>query len=201
MGAIFFAQWFCPCGQCYHQQVFKTITWLPLTRLQGNQPHRNSPDLPNPASGTYTSAHRNSPEPSKPSGACLTSTHQHTPELFGTFRNLPPEPRPAHALELSGTFRNLHQHRPELSGTFRNLHQHRPELSGTFRNLPTPAHTRTLEPSGTLWNLPEPSSGTCSCDSHRHTPELIWAEDPVSLRCWGKMKIYENMILNKNELL
>ena len=47
--------------------------------------------------------------------------HQHTSELSGTFQNLPPEPRPAHAQELSGTFRNLHQHAPELSGTFRNL--------------------------------------------------------------------------------
>ena len=45
---------------------------------------------------------------------------------------------------------------------------------------PTPAHT------GTLRNIPEPSSGTCSCDPHRHTPGLIWAEDPISLRCWGK---------------
>ena len=177
-------------------------------------------NLPNPASGTYTSAHRNSPEPSRtfrslppqhtptrtgtlrnllearnpahrnspePSKTCL---HQHTPQLSGTFRNLPPEPTPAHTgtLQPSGTFRNLrnvHQHTPELSGTFRNLppeprparalelsgtfrnlHQHTPELLGTFRNLPpepTPAHT------GTLRNLPEPSSGTCSCDPHRHT--------------------------------
>ena len=122
-----FAQWFCPCGQCYHQKVFKTITWLPLTRLQGNKPHRNSP------------------EPSEP---CLRYLHQRTPEL--THRNsLEP---PAH----TGTLRNLP---PEL----------------------TSAHT------GTLRNLPEPASGTCSCDSHRNTPELIWAEDPFSLRCWGKI--------------
>ena len=82
--------------------VFKTITWLLLSRLQGNKPHRNSPkpsepclqnpgtfqdlpeptfqNLPEPASGTYTSTHRNSPEPSS-----------------GTFlRNLLLWPAPAH---------------------------------------------------------------------------------------------------------
>ena len=171
----------------------KTITWLLLSRLQGNKPLLNLPkpwnsppaqtgtlrnlrnlppeltpphtgtfqNLPEPASGTYTSTHRNLPEPS---GTCLRNLHQHTPEPSGTFRNLPPEPTPAHA----GTLRKLHQH----SGTFRNLP---PE--------PTPAHT------GTLRNLPEPSSGTCSCDPHRHTPELIWAEDPISLRCWGKTEL------------
>ena len=56
-----------------------------------------------------------------------------------------------------------------------------PEPSGTF-----PSGTRTR----TRRNLLEPSSGTCSCDPHRRTPELIWAEDPISLRCWGKNKKY-----------
>ena len=152
--------------------------------------HRNPPGLQNlpepsgtgPQNRTYTILHRNSPEPS---GTCLRNLHQHTPELSGTFRNPSPEPTPAYA----GTFRNLpelasRRNSPEPSGTrLRNLHQHTPELSGTFRNPPaepTAAHHRTL------WNLPEPSSGTCSCDPHRHTPELIWAEDPISLRCWGK---------------
>ena len=102
MGAISFAQWCCPCGQCHHQKAFKTITWLPLSRLPGNKPHRNSPEpselcLPNLsmhrnslepsgtclrnlppqlASGTYTSQDRNSPEPSsEPAPATRTSTH------------------------------------------------------------------------------------------------------------------------------
>ena len=154
--------------------MIKTITWLLLSRLQGNKPHRNSPEpseplppilhqhspelfgtlrnFPNPAFGTYTNTRRNSPEPSR--------TFQDLPEP--TFRNLP-EPT-------SGTYASIRRNRPEPSGTqLRNLHQHTLELSGTFRNLP-----------------PEPSSGTCSCDPHRHTPELIWAEDPISLRCWGK---------------
>ena len=120
--------------------------------------HRNSPEPSEPASGTYTSIRRNCPDPS----GTRRNLHQHAPELLRTFR----------------TRRNLHQHTPELSGTFRN-----PPLCGTFRNPPpepTPAYT------GTFRNLPEPSSGTCSCDPHRHTPELIWAEDPISSRCWEK---------------
>ena len=80
--------------------VIKTITWLLLSRLPGNKPHRNSP------------------EPSEP---CLWNLHQHVPELPGTFRNLP-TPSGINLSEPSGTFlRNLHQHTPELSGTFRNL--------------------------------------------------------------------------------
>ena len=143
--------------------VIKTVTWLLLSRLQGNKPQRNSP------------------EPSKP---CLRNLH--SPEPSGTFGDLPeptfrnlPEPT-SKTYGYTGTLRNL----PEPSGTcLRNLHHFTPELSGTFWNLPpepTPAY------AGTLRNLPEPSSGTCSCDPHRHTPELIWAEDPISLRCWGK---------------
>ena len=157
--------------------VIKTITWLLLSKLQANKPHRNSP------------------EPSKP---CLRNLHSPEPsetfrnQPFGTFRNLPPKPthtpKPSEISRnlpelASGTYTILHRNSPEPCGTcLRNLHQHTPELSGTFWNLPpepTPAH------NGTLRNLPEPSSRTCSCDPHRHTPELIWAEDPISLRCWG----------------
>ena len=174
----------------------KTITWLLLSRLQRNKPHRNSP------------------EPSEP---CLRNLHQHAPELSGTPRNLPelasgtytirslpelPELTPFYTETLrnlpelvSGTNTNT----PEPSGTFRNL----PEPSGTFRTLPpepTPSGTlRNLPPhTGTLRNLPEPSSGTSSCEPHRRTPELIWAEDPISLRCWGKKR---NPSRNKKESL
>ena len=145
MGAIFFAQWLCPNGQCYHQKVFKTITWLFLSSLQGNKPHWNSP------------------EPSEP---CLRNLHEHAPELSGTLRNLS-------ELAPTRTLQNL----PEPSGT---CLWNPPKSSGTFRNLPpepTPARTGTFrnfpEPSGTFWNRPEPFSGTCSCDPHRHTPQLI----------------------------
>ena len=155
-------------------------------------------NLPNPASGTYTSAHRNSPEPAsgtynsthrnspEPSGTYLPNLHQHTSELSGTFRNLPPElakgtrrnsPEPATFRNLppeptpahTGTLRNL-----QPSGTcLRNLHQHTPELSGTFRNLspePAPAtHRNSPERSGTC-NLPELASGTYT-SKHRNSPE------------------------------
>ena len=152
-----------------------------------------APDSLEPSKPGLQNLHRHAPEPSdapepsKPSRTCLRNLHQHAPEPSGT------------------CLRNLHQHAPELSGTCRNP----PEPSGTFRNLPpepTPAHTGTCrnspKPSGTcLWNLhqhttepsgtfrnlsPEPLSGTCSCDPHRHTPEFIWAEDPISITCWGK---------------
>ena len=159
---------------------------------------RNPPEPRPTRSGTL----RNPPEPSKtfrnqpisePSGTYLWNLRQHTPELSGTFRNPPPEPTPAYAGTLRNlpepayaeTLRNLpepasgtYTSTPEPSGTgLRNLHQHTPEPSGTFRNPPpepTPAH------AGTLRNLPELSSGTCSCDPRQHTPELIWAEDPIS---------------------
>ena len=117
------------------------------------------------------------------------------PELAFTtcLRNLPPQ----HA---SGTYTSQQRNSPEPSTTHTSTHRNPPEPSG-FRNLPlepTPAHTVTLRnlpelASGTYTsthrNSPEPSGtflGTCSCDPHRHTPELIWAEDPSSLRCWGK---------------
>ena len=72
-------------------------------------------NLPQPASGTYTSIRRNPPEPSgtytstrrnppEPSGTRLRNLHQHTPEPSGTFRNLPPEPAPA---TRTGTHRSL----------------------------------------------------------------------------------------------
>ena len=115
-------------------------------------------NLPEPSGTCLRNLHHFTPNSPEPSGTCLRNLNQDTPEPSWTFRNPPPEPTPTH----TGTLRNFPE--PRL----RNLHQHTPELSGTFRNLP------------------EPSSGTCSCDPHRHTPELIWAEDPISLRCWGK---------------
>ena len=166
-GRILVPQWFCPCGQCYHQKVFKNNHMAVPVKVARQQTtpkpsetlelsagtNRNPPEpselasgttpahigilwnLPEPASGTYTTTHRDFPEPS---GTCLRNLHQHTPEPSGTFRNLPPEPTPAHA----GTLRNL----PEpSSGTYTSTHRNPPEPSGTFlRNLllrPAPAHT------------------------------------------------------------
>ena len=124
--------------------------------------------------------------PLEPSGICLRNLHQHAPKLSGTFRNLPPEPTPAH----TGTLQNLLEPPSRThTGTVRNS----PEPSGTcLRNL----HQHTPEPSQTcLQNLPEPSSGTSSCNPHRHTPELIWAEDPISLR-WGKTQRPNTLMAN-----
>ena len=147
-------------------------------------------NLPNPASETYTSTHGNSPQ----LPGTLRNLHQHT----GIFRNLPEPASGTYRPELSRTERNVPA--PEPSGAYTSTHPNSPELSGTcLSNLHQPAHTGTLrslpEPSGTFrnlplkptpasthWNSPEPS-GTSSCDLHRHTPELIWAEDPISLRC------------------
>ena len=103
-------------------------------------------------------------------GAFLRNGFAHVDNIIPVTKTitwLPLEPTPTRA----GTLRNC----SEPSKTFWN------QPFGTFRNLPpepTPAY------AGTLRNLPEPS-GTCSCDPHQRTPELIWAEDPISLRCWG----------------
>ena len=122
----------------------------------------------NPAFGTYTNTRRNSSEPS------------------GTFRTLLLEPTQTRARRNSPEPSGICQDRPEP--TFRNL----PEpTSGTYASIPSgtfqsPPPELRPEHAGTVRNLPEPFSGTCSCDPHRHTPELIWAEDPISSRCWEK---------------
>ena len=98
--------------------VIKTITWLLLSRLQGNKPHRNSPEPSEPClrnlhspepSGTFRdlpeATFRNLPEPT--SGTYLRNQPPeptHTPELSEAFRNLSPEPAPA---TRTGTHRSL----------------------------------------------------------------------------------------------
>ena len=150
-GYHYFAQWLCPYGQCHHQKVFKTITWLFLSSLQGNKPHWNPPQ---PSDPCLRNLHQHAPENvhqhtlqlSKPSGTCLRNLHTGTLQN----RNLPLEP--------SEIFRNL----PDSGTCLRNLLQHTPKPSGTFlRNLLLP---------------PAPAN----------TGAYIWAEDPISLRCWGK---------------
>ena len=123
-------------------------------------------NLPNPASGTHTTTHRtlrNFPEPA-------SGTYQHT----------------------IGTYTSTHWNPPKSSG-----HQHAPEPSELPDLPPEPAtHRNPSEPSG---NLP----GTCLRNLHqhapelsgtflRHTPELIWAEDPIGLCCWGKRYIKQD---------
>ena len=66
------------------------------------------------------------------------------------------------------------------------LHQSLPDLlRNLLRNSVEPdlaLHQGFLEPS------PEPSLNLTR-RLHQCTPELFWAEDPISLRCWGKMMI------------
>ena len=124
------------------------------------------------------------------SGTFQTLPAEPTPARAGTLLNLPPEPTPACAgicrnlpEPASGTYTSMRRNLPDSSGIcLWNLHQHQNSLelstepaSGTY----TSTHRNPPE-------LPEPLSGTFSCNPHRHTPELIWAEDPISLYCWGK---------------
>ena len=153
--------------------VIKTITWLLLSRLQGNKYTGTLRNL-NLASGTYANTRRNS---SEPSGTFRTLPPEPTPTRAGTLRN-PPEP--------STTFRN------QPFGTFRNLlpPEPPPAYTGTLRNLPEPSGNLPPEPTplfytGTLRNLPQPASGTYTSirrnlpersrtrprNLHQHTPE------------------------------
>ena len=176
MGAFLFRSGFAHADNVITKRCSKTITWLFLSRLQGNKPFLNLPkpwnsppaqtgtlrNLRNlPPEPTYTSTHRN---PLEPSGTCLRNLHHHTPGLSRTFRNLPPEPSPAHTgtytstrrnpaettpalRNPSGTYTSTHRNPPEPSGTcLRNLHQHTPEPSGTFRNLPPEPAPATRRP-------------------------------------------------------
>ena len=167
MGTILFAKKFCPCKRCHRQKVFKTITWLLLSRPQSNKPHRNSSKF----SGTTT--HRNLPEPV---AGTYTSTR----------RNLPPEPTAAHAgtlqnpPELSGPcLRNLHHHEP-ASGTHSSMRRNSPEPSGTFRALPsepTPARAGTCLRNphklfGTFRNLPPEPAPATRAGAHRNLSGL-----------------------------
>ena len=58
--------------------------------------------------------------------------------------------------------------------------QNTPALSGTFRNL-------SPESTSTRRNPPK-SSGTCSCDLHRRTMELMWLKIPLAYALWEKNK-------------
>ena len=158
-------------------RVTKTITWLLLSRLQGNKAHRNPPE---------------------PSEACLRNLHQHAPELFGTLRNFP---NPA-----SGTYTNTLRNSPEPSGTFQDLPEptlrNLPEPtsgtyasmpSGTFRNLPEPAsgtytstHRNSPEPSGTFRNLPPEPAPATRTGTHR---SLSGLKTPLAYAVGEKKKI------------
>ena len=157
MGAFLFRNGFAHVDNVFTKRGSKTITWLLLSRLQGNKPHRNSPEpfgtclqnlhqhipelhqhtpelsgtILEPASRTYTSTHRNSPEPASgtyTTRTCLRNLHQHTPELSGTFWNLPPEPAPQ---TCTGTHRSLSGLKTPLAyAVGKNLRASRKRLQG-----------------------------------------------------------------------
>ena len=147
--------------------VIKTIIRLLLSRLQGNKPHRNSPE-PEPCL-------RNLRNSSEPSGTFRTLPPEPTPTRAGT---LPPEPSKTFRNQPFGTFRNVlpREPTPAYTRTPRNL----PEPSGNLPPEPIPFYTRTLR------NLPRPASGTYTSirrnppepsgnrlrNLHQHTPEL-----------------------------
>ena len=187
MGAFLFRSGFAHADNVITKRCSKTITWLLLSRLQGNKPHSPEPsgtfrklhpeptpahtgtlhNLPEVASGTYTSTHRKHRNPPEPTPA-HTGTLRNLPEpasrtYTSTRQNCPEPSEPA-----SGTYTSPHRDLPKPSGTCPwNLHQHTPEPSGTFRNLPpepTPAHT---EPSGTFRNLPPEPAPATRTGTHR----------------------------------
>ena len=81
---------------------------------------------------------------------------------------------------------------------------------GSAPKAPRPCPEPSAEPSPELnltWLCPKTFSGTFATFSgtslsltrrlHQCTPELFWAEDPISLRCWGKQTkclIFWNLI-------
>ena len=120
MGAFLFCSGFAHVDNVITKKCSKTITWLLLSRLQvqGNKPHRNSPEpsetlelsgtlrkLPPEPTPAHAGTVRNLPEPAsqnppEPASETYTSTHWNP----GAFRNLSPEPAPA---THTGTHRSL----------------------------------------------------------------------------------------------
>ena len=94
--------------------------------------------------------------------------HQSLPDLLRNLLRNPIEPDPALHQSLPDLIRNL------LRNLFERdlaLHQSLPDLLWNLRNL--------------LRNE------VLSRRLHQCTPQLFWAEDPISLRCWGGKKNIE----------
>ena len=128
----------CSCKGCKATNHAGTLLNLPNPEPSASclwNLHGTLRNLPEVASGTYTSTHRNPPEPSD-------LPPEPTPAHTGTLRNLLQVASGTYMEPYTGTLRNL----PEVaSGTYTSAHRNSPEPSGTFlRNLllrPAPAHT------------------------------------------------------------
>ena len=137
--------------------------------------HRSFPDLLRTLSGTFSGTF---------SEPCWT---------WPDSARKPPRPSPEtfSATVLNLTMAALHQSLPGLlQNLLRNLLQNPVEADLAL-------HQGFLEPSPEpCWTWPVSAPGTCGTFSgtslkltrhlHQCTPELFWAEDPISLRCWGK---------------
>ena len=103
------------------------------------------------------------PKPPRPSP-------EHSPEPCWTWPGSAPKPPGTFFGTFFGTF----------SGTF----------SGTLLNVTWLCTKASQTFSGTFGTF---SGTSLNLTRHLHqcTPELFWAEDPISLRCWGKMRIFQ----------
>ena len=115
--------------------------------------------------------------------------HQSLPHLLRNLLRSPVEPYLALRQSLPHLLRNFLRNPVELDPA---LHQ---SLLDLLRNLLRNPVEPDLDPhqasqtfSGTFWTF----SGTLlnlTRRLHQCTPELFWAEDPISLCCWGKTKV------------
>ena len=126
-------------------------------------------NLPNPASGTYTTTHRNFWEPS---GRCTRNWNHHTPES-GTFGNLPPEPAPA---TRTGTHRSLSGLKTPLANAVGEKRQ-------TFSIV--------IRPAACPFQLPTPSKPDRSV-RWEFLIHQMWSNDPKKFhQIWW---VYVNII-------
>ena len=86
---------------------------------------------------------------------------------------------------LSGTLLNLTWLCTKASQTFSGT------FSGTLLNLPGSAS----KPPATFSGIFSGTSLNLTRRLHQCTPELFWAEDPISLRWWGKVILASNHFL------
>jgi len=75
----------------------------------------------------------------------------------------------------------LHQGFRTFSGTFSRT------FSGTLLNV-TWLCTKTSQTFSGTFGTFSGTSLNLTRRLHQCTPELFWAEDPISLRCWGMIK-------------
>ena len=151
------------------------LTWLSFCNLLRNP--LNLTWLCTKASWNLLRNLRNPVEPD-------LALHQSLPDLLRNLLRNPVEP-PGFALKPPTPDLALHQSLPDLlRNLLRNpVEPHRQTFSGTLSATFSGTFSRTF--SGTFYG----TSLNLARRLHQCTPELFWAEDPISLRCWGIKKI------------